>query len=223
MSHVNHPHPKFCCDIIYSLPTKFGVGADFIVTLYFHPPQNFVRGVNISWHYIFTPDKIWSVGGGGGGGGWGDYIVTLHFQSRQNMEWGWLYCDITFSLPVKYGVGVIISWHYICTPHKIWSGGWLYRDIIFSLPAKFEVGGDYIVTLYFHSRQNMERGDYIVTYFHSGQNLEWGWLYRDHIFTPNKIWEWGWSYRDIIFSLPAKYGVGVIISWHYIFTPENVE
>ena len=72
------------------------------MTLYFHSWQYLVRGwlyrdiifslltifsegVNISWHYIFTPGNIW----------WGgDYIVT-YFHS-------WRYL-------VR---GVIISWHY---------------------------------------------------------------------------------------------------------------
>ena len=46
-----------------------------------------------------------------------------------------------------------------------------------------------ILTLYFHSRQYVERG---------------------------------WLYRDIIFSLPTMFGEGVIISWNYIITPNNI-
>ena len=49
-------------------------------------------------------------------------------------------------------------------------------------------------------------GDDIVTlYFHS-----WQYLVR------------GWLYRDIIFSLLTIFGQGVIISWHYSFTPGNI-
>ena len=118
---------------------------------------------------------------------------------------GWLYCDIIFSLLTIFGEGVIKSWHYIFTPDNICCRG------------------DYIVTLYFHPWQYLVRGviiswdyivasgniwsgdDYIVTYFHS-----WQYLVR------------GWIYRDIIFSLLIIFGEGVIISWHYIFTPGNI-
>ena len=132
-------------NVIFSFPTIFG-GGDYIVTLYFHPWQFLVRGwlypdifslltifsegVNISWHYIFTPDNIW----------WGgDYIVTLYFHSWQYLVRGWLYCDIIFSLLTIFGEGVIISWH-IFTPEDIW---W---------------GGDYIVTLHHHFWHDLESG-----------------------------------------------------------------
>ena len=278
-------------NVIFSFPTIFG-GGDYILTLYFHPWQYLVRGwiyrdiifslltifgagVIISWHYIFTPDNIWSGG---------DYIVTQYSHPWQYLVRGWLYRDIIFSLltifhegviiswndiltpgniwwggiyiltyiftPDNIWWGVIISWHYIFTPDSIWSGGdyivtqyshpwqylvqgWLYRDIIFSLltwqyfvrgwlyrdmifspltifgqgviiswhyifaPGNIWSGGDYIVTLYFHSWQYMVRGDYIVTYFHSWRHLVRGWLYHD------------------IFSLLKIFGEGVIISWHY--------
>ena len=114
--------------------------------------------------------------------------MTLYFHPWQYLVRGWLYRDIIFSLLTIFGQGVIISWHYIFTPDNIWSGG------------------DYIVTLYFHSWQyyiftpgNIWSGDdYIVTlYFHSWQYLMRGWLYRD------------------IFSLLKIFGEGVIISWHY--------
>ena len=116
---------------------------------------------------------------------------------------GWLYRDIIFSFLAIFGEGVIISWHYIFIPGNIW---W---------------GGDYILTIYFHSWQYLVRG----------------WLYRDIIFSllaifgegviiswhyisiPGNIWWGGWLYRDIILSLLAIFGEGVIISWHYIFIP----
>ena len=157
----------------------------------------------VSWHYVFTLDNIFSgvqylgVGGGGVGGGRCDYIVALYFHSWQYLGGG------IVTLHFHSGNNwerVIISWHYIFTPDNIWVCVWGGR------------GGvcDYIVTLYFHSRQSWGGGgggggvcDYIVTlYFHSRQYLGRGWLYR-----------------NIIFSLPTIFGEGVIISWHYIFTP----
>ena len=85
--------------------------------------------------------------------------------------------------------GVIISWHDIFTPDNIW---W---------------GGDYSVTLYFHSWQYMVRGwlygDIIfslLTIFDEGVIILW-----HYTFTPDNIW-WGGDY----------------ISWHYIFTPDNI-
>ena len=249
-------------NVIFSFPTIFG-GGDYIVTLYFHPWQYLVRGwiyrdiifslltifgagVIISWHYIFTPDNIWSGG---------DYIVTQYSHPWQYLVRGWLYRDIIFSLLTIFHEGVIISWNDILTPGNIW---W---------------GGIYILT-YFHSWQYLVRGDYIVTlYFHPWQYLVGGWLYRDtifssltisgqgviiswhHIFTPDNIswrgdyivkwyshsWqylvrgylypdifslltifhEW-WLYRDIIFSPLTVFGRGVIISWHNILTPDNI-
>ena len=99
---------------------------------------------------------------------------------------------------------MIISWHYILAPDNIWSGG------------------DYIVTLYFHSWQYLVRGWLypdifsLLTIFSEGVNISW-----HYIFTPDNIWTGGWIYRDIIFSLLAIFGQGVIISWH-IFTPEDI-
>ena len=220
-------------NVIFSFPTIFG-GGDDIVTLYFHRWQYLVKwwiyrvimfslltifgqGVIISWHYIFTPDNIWSGG---------DYIVTLYFHSWQYLVRGWLYRDIIFSLLTIFGQGVIISWHYIFTPGNIWSGG------------------DYIVTLYFHSWQYLVRGWLyreiifsLLTIFGQGVIISW-----HYIFTPDNIWcgddyivklyfhSWqylvrGWLYRDIIFSLLTIFGAGVIISWHYpdhIFTPDDI-
>ena len=127
----------------------------------FSPLTIFSEGVNISWHYIFTPDNIW----------WGgDYIVTLYFHPGQYLVRGWLYRDIISSLLAIFGEGVIKSWHNYLIPDNIWSGG------------------DYIVRLYFRSWQYLVRG----------------WLYRD------------------IFSLLTIFSEGVNISWHYIFTPDNI-
>ena len=215
-------------NVIFSFPTIFG-GGDYMVTLYFHPWQYLVRGwiyrdtifssltifgqeVIISWHHIFTPDNIsWR----------GDYIVTWHSHSWQYLVRGWLYPDI-FSLLTIFGEGVIISWHYVFTPDSIWSGGdyivtqyshpwqylvqgWLYRDIIFSLLTIFHEG----VIISWHDVLTpgniLWGGDYILTYFHSWQYFVRGWLYRDMIFSPLTI-----------------FGQGVIISWHYIFTPDNI-
>ena len=100
---------------------------------------------------------------------------------------GWLYRDIIFSFLAIFGEGVIISWHRIFTPDNIW---W---------------GGDYIVTLYFHSWQYLMRV----------------WLYRDIIFSFLAIFGEGWLYHDTVFSLLIIFGEGLIISWH-IFTPEDI-
>ena len=116
-------------------PGNIWWGGDYIVTLYHHSWQYLVRGwlnpdifslltissegVNISWHYIFTPGIIW----------WGDdYIVTLYFHSWQYLMRGWLYRDI-FSLLKIFGEGVIISWHY---------------HIISDTTLESGTGGDYI-------------------------------------------------------------------------------
>ena len=186
--------------------------------------------MNISWHYIFTPDNILSGG---------DYIVTLYFHSWQYLVRGWLYRDIIFSLPTIFGGGDHIVTLYL-HPWQYLVRGWLYRDIIFSLPTIFG-GGDYIVTLYLHPWQYLVRGwlyrDTIfspLTVFGQGVIISW-----HYIFTPDNIWwggeyivtlyfhSWqylvrGWLYRDIIFSLLTIFGEGVIISWHYIFTPEDI-
>ena len=272
-------------------------GGDYNVTLYFHSWQYLVRGwlyrdfifslrqyfmrgwlyrdltfslltifdegVIITWPYIFTLDNIW----------WGgDYIVTLYFHSRQYFMRGWLYGDLIFSLLTIFGEGVIILWPYIFTPDNIWWGGdyivtlyfhswqylvrgWLYRALYFH-SWQYWWGDDYIVTLYFHSWQYLVRGwlyhdfifslltifgegviiswpyiftpdniwwggDYIVTlYFHSWQYSVRGWLYRD-IFTPDNIW-WGGDHYIMTFSLLTIFGEGVIILWPYIFTLDNI-
>ena len=96
---------------------------------------------------------------------------------------GWIYRDIIFSLLMIFGEGVIISWHYIFTPCNIW---W---------------GGDYIVTLYFHSWQYFVRG----------------WLYRD-IFSLLKIFGEGviisWHY-NIISDTTLEYGTGGDYIWMF--------
>ena len=189
---------------------KIWWGGEYIVTSYFHP-QQYLEGVIISWHYIFTPDNIWTGG---------EYIVILYFHSWQYLVRGWLYPDI-FSLLTIFSEGVNISWHYIFTPDNIWSGGdfivtlyfhtwqylvrgWLYRDIIFSLLTLF--GEGVIISWhYIFSPDNIWwGGDYIMTYFHSWRYLVRGWLYPD------------------IFSLLTIFSEGVNISWHYVFTPDNI-
>ena len=158
------------------------------------PPLSSSRGEGgIPWHFIFIPHNIWW------GGDYivtyfhspqylvrGDYIVTLHFHSCQHLVRGWLHRNIIFSVPTIFGGGGgIISWYYIFTPDNIW---W---------------GGDYIVTLYFHSWQYLVRGGlYIVTlHFHS-----WQYLVRGRL------------YPDLIFSLLTIFGEGVIISWPWLLT-----
>ena len=222
-------------NVILSFPTIFG-GGDYIVTLYFNPWQCLVRGwiycdiifslltiisegVNISWHYIFTPDNIW----------WGgDYIVTLYFYPWQYLVRGWIYRDIIFSLLAIFGggwlyrdilfslltiisEGVNISWHYILVR------GWSYGDIIFSLLTIFGQG----VIISWHNILTPDNiwsgGDYIVVqYSHPWQYLVRGWLYRDIIFSLLTIFREGWLYCDIIFSLLTIF-VGVCVC-DYIVT-----
>ena len=199
------------------------------MTLYFYSWQYLVRG----WLYrdiIFSP-----------------LIILVR---------GWLYRDIIFSLLAIVGEGVIISWHHILTPDNIGEGVIISWHYIFT-PGNIWWGGDYIVTLYFHSWQYLVWGwlyrdiifppltifgqgviischntftpgnfwwgdDYITTlYFHPWQYLVRGLLYRD-IFSPLITLVRGWLYRDIIFSLLTIFGEGMIISWHYILTPENI-
>ena len=153
----------------------------------------------------------------------GSIIITLYFHCWQYLVRGWLYRCIIFSFLTIFGEGVIISWHYIFTADNIWWGGdyivalyfhswqylvrgWLYRDIIFSLLTIF--GEGVIISLhYIFIPDNIWwGGDYIVTlYFHC-----WQYLVR------------GWLYRCIIFSFLTIFGEGVIISWHYIFTADNI-
>ena len=117
-------------------------------------------------------------------------------------------------------IWVIILCHYISTPTLNFHGlDYIMPWYIHPHPHM----GLIIRTLYFHSRENLSRwiyrnvifsfptifggGDYIVTsHFHS-----WQYLVR------------GWLYRDIIFSLLTIFDEGVIISWHHIFTPDNIE
>ena len=83
------------------------------------------------------------------------HSLVPYFHSWQYLVRGWLYHDIIFSLLAIFGEGVIISWHYIFTPDNIW---W---------------GGDYIVTLHYHS-------------WHYPIIWHWRWLYLN-IFTI-QIW-----------------------------------
>ena len=62
----------------------------------------------------------------------------------------------------------------------------------------------------------------MTLYFHSWQYLVRGWLYRDIVCSFLLILVRGWLYRDTIFSLLTIFGAGVIISLHYIFTPDNI-
>ena len=132
----------------------------------------FGAGVIISWHYIFTADNNWSGG---------DYIMTQYSHPWQYLVRGWLYGAIIFSLLTIFREEVIISWHDILTPDNIWSGG------------------DYIVTLYFHSWQYLVRG----------------WLYRD-IFSLLKIFGEGviisWHY-NIISDTTLEFGTGGDYIW----------
>ena len=160
----------------------------------------------LQWHYIFTPDKIW----------WGGEYIVNHIFIPDNIWRGWLYRDIIFPLLTIFGEGG----DYIVTYFHSWQylvRGWLYRDIIFSLltifgeeviiswqyiftPDSIWWGGDYIVTLHFHS-------------WHSPRIWQWRWLYLN-IFTIQI-----WLCRDTrvlllfiyIYSPHGTWGIEVII------------
>ena len=135
-------------------------------------------------------------------------LGTLYFHSQENLMRGWIYRNVIyiFSFPTIFGGGEYIVTLYF-HPWQYLVRGWIYRDIIFSLLTIFGEGGDYIVTLYFHSWQYLVRG----------------WLYRDIIFSLLAIFlVRGCLYRDMIFSPLTIFGHGVIISWHDIFTPDNI-
>ena len=103
---------------------------------------------------------------------------------------------IIFSSLTIFGEGVIISWHHIFIPDDIGEVVIISWHYIFT-PDNIWWGGDYIVTLYFHSWQHLVRGDYIVTlYFHSWKYLVRGWLY--HVTSNHYKWDWPKSQ----FSMP---------------------
>ena len=121
------------------------------------------------------------------------------------MGWGNYIMTLFLHFWQYWGGDVIISWHYVFTLDNIW-GGDDYIVALYFHSWQYLGGGDYIVALYSHPNYIWGGGDYIVTlYFHSWQYLGRGWLYR-----------------DVIFSLPTIIGEGVIKSWHYIFTPDNI-
>ena len=146
--------------------------------------------------------------------------MTLYFQPWQYLVRWWIYRDIIFSLLIIFGEGMIISWHYIFTPGNIW---W---------------GGDYIVTLYFHSWRYLVRGWLyreivfsLLIIFGEGMIISWHYIFipgniwwgNDYIMTYFHSWQYsvrGWLYRDM-FSLLTIFGEGVIISWHYIIIPDT--
>ena len=214
-------------DTVFSFPTIFdeGViilwhifipliiwwGGDYILTLHFHSWQHLVRGW-LHRNIIFSVPTIF---------GGGDYVVTLYFHSWQYLVRGWLYHVLIFSLLTIFGEGWIISWHCIFTPDNIWWGG-DYTLTLYFHSWQYLVRGDYIVTLYFHSWQYLVRGDYIATFslltiFGEGVIISW-----HYISTPDNIW-WGGDYIVTLHFHSWQYLVrGVIISWPYISTPDNI-
>ena len=100
--------------------------------------------------------------------------------------------------------------------------GWIYRDIIFSLLTIFGEGGDYIVTLYFHSWQYLVRGWLypdifsLLTIFHEWVIISW-----HVILTPDNIWSGGDYIVTLYFrSWQYKWGGDYILtyfhSWQYL-------
>ena len=149
--------------------------------------------------------------------------MPRYIHPHSLVPWEWLYHATIYPPPLSSSRSEgVIPWHCVFIPHNIlW-------------------GGDYIVTLYFHSWQYLVRGwlyrDLIfslLTIFGEGVIISW-----PYIFTPDNIWwggdyivtlyfhSWqylvrGWLYRDLIFSLLTIFGEGVIILWPYIFTHYN--
>ena len=144
----------------------------------------------ISCHDIYIPtDNIWCGG---------DYIVILYFHCWQYLVRGWLYRDTIFSPLTIFGQGVIISWHDILTLTIFDQGVIISWHYIFA-PGNIWSGGDFIVTLYFHSWQYLVRGS----------------LYRD-IFSLLKIFGEGviisWHY-NIISDTTLESGTGGDYIW----------
>ena len=149
-------------------------------------------------------------------------IRTLYFHSRKKLMRGWIYRNVIFLFPIIYG-----GCDYIVTLYfHLWQylvRGWIYRDIIFSLLTIFGAGVIISWHYIFIADNIWSGGDYIVTqYSHPWQYLVSEWLSRDIIFSLLTIFREGWLYRVMIFSPQTKFGQGVIISWHYIFTPGNI-
>ena len=130
-------------------------------------------------------------------------MMTLYFHFWQNLMRGWSYFHSRQYLGWVCWVRVIILWLYIFTPDNIW---W---------------GDDYIVT-YFHPWQYLVRGCIVTLYFHSWQYLVRGWLYRDIFSLLTISGEEGDYIVTLYFLLLTISGEGVIISWHHIFTPDNI-
>ena len=128
--------------------------------------------------------------------------MPRYIHPHSLVPWEWFYRATIYPPPLSSSRGeVVIPWHCILIPHNIWRGG------------------DYIMTLYFHSWQHLVRGwlhhniifsvltifgggDYIMTlYFHSWQYLVRG----DYIMTLYfHSWQYlvkGWLYHDLIFTL----------------------
>ena len=176
-----------------------------------------------------------------GTGGWGVYIVTLYIHSHGTGGWECIYRYIIYSLSWNWRVGVYISWYHIFTLmeleggsvyivtgyiHSNGTGGWeciyryiiyplswnwrvgcIYRDIIYSLSWNWRVGV-YISLHYIFTLMELEGGSvYIVMlYIHSHGTGGWECIYC------NRIYSLSWSWR-----------VRVCISWHYVFTPRELE
>ena len=149
-------------------------------------------------------------------------IRTLYFHSRENLMRGWIYLNVIFSFQTIFGGRDYIVTLYF-HPWQYLVRGWIYHDIIFSLLTIF--GEGVIISWpYISTHDNIWwRGDYIATlYFHPWQYLVRGWIYHDIIFSLQTIFDEGviisWHY---IFT-PDSIWSGVIISWHHIFTPDNI-
>ena len=163
--------------------------------------------------------------------------MVRYIHPHSLVPWEWLYHGTIYPPPLFSSMGVIISWYDISTPLFSSMG-----VIISWYDKKFNGWGDDTMTFYFHYPQYLIRG-WLYCDIYSFPTIfgEGVIISRHYIFTPDNIW-WGgdysltsyfrfpqylgcvcvWLYRDLIFSLLTIFGEGWIISWDYIFTPDNI-
>ena len=103
---------------------------EYIMPLWYPPHHFSSMGVNIYghdisnpcivvWEWIFNATPSYSIPN------LVSYIVTLYFNSRPNLVWGWLYRYVIFWLH-KICLGIITLWHYLFTTQKF-GVSWLFH------------------------------------------------------------------------------------------------
>ena len=125
-------------DIIFSLLTIFSEGVNYR-NIIFSLLTIFDEGMIISWHYIFTPDNIWSGG---------DYIMTLQYNFwhyPRIWHWRWFYLNI-FTIQIWLCSDTrVLLFISIYSPHETWGLKWLYLSMIPSLLLKLSVVVDMLM------------------------------------------------------------------------------